>query len=398
MFSGCGVGTFSLFVTPLQSDFGWGRGAIMLAFTIFFLLTGLAAPLAGGLVDRYGVRGVISVGAFVAGLGFASLYLMQNLWHFYIAFFFVGAGMAALGQVPASAMVSNWFVKRRGTAIGIMSTGIGAGILVLAPLFGGYLIPNFGWRASYLALAMFPWILIPLALFVVRTKPADMGLYPDGMASAEYMAEAQASLSSAKGLSLKLAFGTSAFWLLAVTFSLNGFSALGVNQNQVPHLQDIGFPLAMAATALTCLGLGSAIGKFIFGWLCDQIPAKYACAISFVLLSVGTIILMSVKPTSPLAMVWLYAIILGLGAGGWLPTMSMLVNLNFGLTSYGTIFGMISLAQGVGGAIGPLLVGYMYDTMNTYQWAFIICLALYAVAIPAVLAVRHPKSLEYKSN
>lgn len=366
----------------------------MLGFTIYFLLTGLAAPLAGSLVDRYGVRGVISVGALFTGLGFVSLYLVQNLWHFYIAFFFIGAGGAALGQVPASAMVSNWFVKRRGTAIGIMSTGIGVGILALAPLIGGFLIPNFGWRASYLALGIFTWVLIPLALFVVRTKPADMGLYPDGIASAESMVEAQASLSSAKGLSLKLAFGTSAFWLIAVAFLINGFSPLGVIQNQVPHLQDIGFPLATAANALTALGLGSAIGKFFFGWLCDQIKAKYACAISFVLLAIGTIILMNVKPTSPLAMVWLYAIILGLGAGGWLPTMSMLVNINFGLTSYGAIFGMISLVQGIGGATGPLFAGYLYDTMNTYQWAFIIFLASYAVAIPAILAVRHPKSPE----
>ena len=365
----------------------------MLAFTISFLLTGLAAPLAGSLVDRYGVRGVISAGAFVAGLGFISLNLMHNLWHFYVAYFFIGAGMAAVGHVPASTMVSNWFVKRRGTAIGIMSTGIGAGIFALSPLFGGYLIPSFGWRTAYLALALITWILVPLALFVLRTKPADMGLYPDGIEGTEGMAEAEALVSASKGLSLKMALGTLAFWLIAVTFFLNSFSALGVNQNQVPHLQDIGFPLAMAATALTCIGLGSAIGKFIFGWLCDKIPAKYACAISFVLLAVGTIIFMSVKPGSPLAIIWLYAIILGLGAGGWLPTMSMLVNINFGLTSYGTIFGMISLAQGIGGAIGPLLAGYMYDTMNTYQWAFTIFLALYAVAILTVLAVRRPKSL-----
>ena len=287
----------------------------MLGFTIFFLLTGLAAPLVGSLVDRYGVRGVISAGAFVAGLGFISLNLMRSLWHFYIAYFFIGAGMAALGQVPASAMVSNWFIKRRGTAIGIMSTGIGAGILVLAPLFGGFIIPTFGWRTSYLVLAIFAWMLIPLALFVVRTKPTDMGLYPDGIEGPEDAAEAQASLSAATGLSLKMALGTSAFWLIAVTFLVNGFSALGVNQNQVPHLQDIGFPLATAASALTGLGLGSAIGKFVFGWLCDQIPAKYACAISFVLLAVGTIIFMSVKPGSPVAIIWLYAIILGLGAG-----------------------------------------------------------------------------------
>lgn len=366
----------------------------MLGFTIYFLLTGLAAPLVGSLADRYGVRGVIAAGALVTGLGFASLNLLQSLWHFYVAQFFIGVGMAAIGQVPASAMVSNWFIKRRGTAIGIMSTGIGAGILVLAPLVGSFLIPNFGWRTSYLALGIFTLILIPLALFVVRTKPADMGLYPDGIESPEDVAEAKASLSAVKGLSLKVTLGTAAFWLLAVTFFINGFSGLGVIQNQVPHLQDIGFPLAMAANALTGLGLGSAIGKFIFGWLCDQIKAKYACAISFVLLAVGTIILMSVKPASPLAIIWLYAITLGLGAGGWLPTMSMLISINFGLTSYGAIFGMISLVQAVGGAFGPLFGGYMYDMMNTYQWAFIIFLALYAVAIPAVLLVRRPKSLE----
>jgi len=366
----------------------------MLAFTIFFLLTGLASPPVGGLVDRYGVRGVISVGALVAGLGFASLNLMQNLWHFYIAFFFIGTGMAAVGPVSASAMVSNWFIKHKGTAIGIMSTGIGAGILVLAPFVGSFLIPTFGWRAAYFALAIFVWMLIPLALFVVRTKPADMGLYPEGIQGPEDMAREEASLAASKGLDLKMALGTSAFWLLAVTFFICGFSSLGVIQNQVPHLQDIGYPLATAAGALTGLGLGSAIGKFIFGWLCDRIQAKYACAISFVLLAVSTMILMSMGPTSSVATMWLYAIILGLGAGGWLPTMSMLVNVNFGLTSYGAIFGMISLVQGIGGALGPLFGGYMYDTMSTYQWAFALFLALYAIALPAILLVRRPKSLE----
>ena len=394
MFSGCGVGAFSLFVTPLQSDFGWGRGEIMVGFTIYFLLTGLAAPIVGSLVDRYGVKGVISVGALLAGLGFASLSLLQNIWHFYVAQFFIGAGTAAIGQVPASAMVSNWFVKRRGTAIGIMSTGIGVGILILAPLMGGYLIPNFGWRTSYLTLAIFNWMLIPLALFVVRTKPTDMGLYPDGIEVSEDVTEAEALRLASQGLSPKMALGTSAFWLIAVTFFISGFSSLGVIQNQVPHLQDIGFPLATAANALTALGLGSAIGKFTFGWLCDRIKAKYACAISIVLLAVGAVILMSVKPTSPLAIIWLCAITLGLGAGGWLPTMSVLTNINFGLKSYGAIFGMISLVQGIGGAFGPLFGGYMYDAMNTYRWAFITFLASYAIALPAVLAVRRPKSLE----
>ncbi len=392
IFSGCGVGSFSLFVNSLQSDFGWGRGEIMLAFTIFFLLTGLAAPLVGGIIDRYGVRGVIALGSLVTGLGFVSLFLLQNLWHFYLAYFFIGTGTAAYGQVPASAMVANWFVKKRGTAIGIMGTGIGLGTFAVAPLVGGVLIPIFGWRVAYLALGLIAWTLIPLAIFIVRTKPADMGLYPDGVTSPEELSAINASVMTAKGLSLKAALGTMAFWLVSVTFFFSAFGSLGVIQTLVPYLQDAGFSVALAAGALTLTGLGSAIGKFSFGWLCDKIKAKQACALSIVLLSAGAIILMLIKPTTPVAIAWLAALVIGLGAGGWLPTMSMLVSRNFGLVYYGAIFGMVSLFQAVGGSTGPLFSGFIFDTMSTYFWAFIIFLCLYAIAVPLILAVRRPKS------
>jgi MFS family permease len=393
IWSGAGVGVFSLFVTPLQTEFGWGRGEIMLAFTLSFLLGGLSAPLAGSLVDRYGVRGVISAGAFVVGFGFASLSLLSHLWHFYIAFFFIGVGLAAIGHVPVSALVSNWFVKRRGTALGLVSIGVGIGIFVLAPLLGSLITPNFGWRASYLALAISTWAIVPLGLFVVRTKPAEMGLYPDGSAEPPPVV-AQGTPSHAKDLNARMALGTSAFWLIAATLFFHAFASLGVTQNQVPHLQDIGISLAAAASALSLFGLGSAIGKFAFGWLCDKIKAKYASALSFAFQAAGLLILMNVKPTSPLPILWLYAIILGLGAGGWLPTMSMLVNVNFGLTSYGAIFGMISIGQGIGGALGPLLAGYMYDALNTYQGTFIIFLSAFVLAIPVVLSVRRPKAMK----
>ena len=116
LFSGCSVGVFSLFVKPLQSEFGWSRGDVMIAFSLLFAVMGLTAPFVGSLIDRFGVRGVIATGALAAGLSFASLYVMNHLWHFYAAYTVIGLGMAALGQVPASVMVSNWFVKRRGTA------------------------------------------------------------------------------------------------------------------------------------------------------------------------------------------------------------------------------------------------------------------------------------------
>jgi len=392
-FSGSGVGSFSLFVNSLQSEFGWGRGEIMLAFTIFFSLTGVAAPLVGIIVDRYGVRGVITAGALVTGLGFVSLYMLQSLWHLYVAYFFIGSGMSAFGHVPSSAMVSNWFVKKRGTAIGIMSTGIGAGVFVMAPLVGGFLIPVFGWRVAYLTLGIIAWGLIPLAIFVVKTKPSEIGLYPDGTTGFEAVAETGTPNQTTKGLDLRAALGTTAFWLVSLTFLFSAFSSLGFNQSMVPYLQDAGFSVSVAASALTILGLGSAIGKFSFGWLCDKIKAKQACAVSIVLLSTAAIILMFIRSKSPLAIIWFDALLFGLGAGGWLPTMSMLVSRNFGLASYGAIIGMVSLSQAIGGAAGPLFSGHMFDSTNNYYWTFIIFLCLYAIAIPTVLSVRRPKSL-----
>ena len=392
--SGCGFFAFSLFVKPLQTDLGWGRGEIMTAFTIFYLVTAVASPFIGRIVDHYGAKKVISIGALIAGLGFVLLSQVSNLWHFYVSYAIMGIGMAATGHVPSSTIVSNWFKKRRGTAIGIMSTGIGAGGVVLAPLVGSYLIPNFGWRVSYLALAVLTWVLvIPLTLLVIKTKPADMGLYPDSSPAPETIATTEASPLTTEGITLQTALATSAFWLIAVSFLIGLFSQVGIIQHQVPYLEDIGFPVTMAAGALGVVGLTSAIGKFGFGWLCDQIPAKYAWSIGLGFQMVSMIILLNVQATSPQAMIWLYAITIGLGAGSWLPTMSMLVSTSFGLAAYGAIFGAVTFFENTGVATGPLMAGYMYDAMGNYYWAFIIFLALHAVAIPTALAVRRPKSL-----
>jgi MFS family permease len=187
---------------------------------------------------------------------------------------------------------------------------------------------------------------------------------------------------------------TSAFWLIAVSFLLSQFSQSGVVQNQAPDLEDIGFPVTIAATALGTVGLGSAIGKFFFGWLCDVILPKYACFIGFIFQVSAIVILISIRPTSPVVMIWLYAILMGLGMGSWLPTMSMLASTNFGLASYGTIFGMLSLIQRLGAATGPMVAGYMYDALGNYHWAFIILVSLYAIAVPAILAIRQSKSIK----
>ena len=147
LFNGSGVFAFSLFVRPLEASFGWGRGQVMAGFTVYYAMVGIASPIVGRFVDRYGARPVIPVGAVLTGLGFVLVSRMSDLYLFYLGYGRIGTGAAAMGPVPCSAVISNWFRRKRGTAVGVMSAGIGAGGVVVAP-FIGLMLSHFEWRAA----------------------------------------------------------------------------------------------------------------------------------------------------------------------------------------------------------------------------------------------------------
>jgi len=386
---GCGFYAFSLFVTPLGSDLAWGRGDVMAGFTIFFLATGLLSPQVGRLVDRHGARVVMSIGAVIAGIGFVVLSQVGVLWQFYLGYMIVGVGMAGTGQIPTSAVVSNWFEKKRGTAVGLMASGIGIGGVAFPGLIGTRMIPLIGWSQSYLLLGVLCWaVIIPLAIFVIRTRPSEKGLVAYG---AESVREGQAEKKrQVVGIPLKLAMGTLTFWLIAVTYLFSHFAQVGAVQSQVPFLEDTGFPMSVSAGALGAVGLCSAFGKFGFGWLCDRIQAKFALAIGLGLQLASILVLMRIGPDSAAASAWVYAVMMGLGLGSWLPTMSMLTSGYFGMAHYGAVFGALTIPYAIGSAVGPFVAGYMYDGSGNYDAVFVLFLVLFAVSIASILAVRRP--------
>jgi len=391
LFNGCGVFVFSLFVKPLEASLGWGRGQVMAGFTIFYAMVGIASPLVGRFVDRHGVRPVIPIGALLMSLGFLLVSRMSVLPLFYLGYAIVGTGAAAMGPVPCSAVMSNWFKRRRGTAIGLMSAGIGAGGMVMAP-FIGFMLSQFDWRAAYLSMAiLITAISVPLVLWTIRTRPAEMGLYPDGDAAPDASIEQSSLAAERQGLTLKQALSTPAFWLIGLAFFCSNFANMGTIQSSAPFLEDIGYPTSMAASALGAIGLGSGSGKILFGWLCDRIRASLACAIGIAMqLTAVLMLLATVRPDSPIIVIWAYAILLGLGVGAWLPTLSMLASTSFGLLFYGAVFGALNLCQSLGTAAGPLVAGTVHDVTGTYYWAFVTSAVLLAVSIPAILLVKRP--------
>jgi MFS family permease len=388
--AGCGPISFSFFVTSLEKALNWSRTEIMTAFTVFFVCAAIGGPLAGRLVHRYGSRKVISTGALICTIGYILISQMNGLWQYYIAYALIGFGVSATGPVITTLIVSNWFVRRRGMAIGAMSMGAGTAGLVFTPLVIIYLIPNLGWSHSYLTFAAITALIsIPLAALVLRTKPADVGLLPDGGTASQISGIGDAVTLAAKGLPFKTALSTYTFWMLA-TAILFVSTHMGVMQSQIPHLEDLGFTAGIVASTMSIVAITSALGTLIFGWLSDRTTVKTGAVIGVVLLTISIIMLIFIDINSAPWFIWIYAALLGLGIGGWMTAMSLLTSSNFGLIAYGTIYGMLNAFQSMGGAIAPIFSGYFYDSTGSYERAFITILIFIALGLPLVLLLRRP--------
>jgi len=393
-----GIVVLGLFIKPLETALGWSQTRILGASTVLTVASALAAPLAGRLAERHGARKVVFTGALIIGAGFFLLSRTAVLWQFYVGYGLTGVGMTAAGPITLTYVVSNWFERRRGMAVGTMAMGVGVSSIVFAPLVAVYLIPHFGWSNAYLILgAIHLGVFLPLSLLVLRTRPADMGLHADGIASrteeaAGFGATPAGRSSPAAGVSLRVAVTTAAFWLIGVSLIFN-HTHLGVLQTIFPHLQDMGFSASVASSAVGLCGVVTTLGMFFFGWLCDRMSAAGASAIGLGVMALGILMLLTVGPQSPVEVMWLCIGIMGFGVGSWMPTMSMLTSSTFGMAFYAATFGTLSLFASAGAAAGPLIAGYVYDVRHSYVWAFGIIVTMIVLAIPVVLLVRRPHEI-----
>jgi MFS family permease len=382
VWAGCGFYAFSLFVRPLQDAFAWERGAIMAAFTVTFLVYGLLSPFVGTALHRWGDRKIVIISAVIFGAGLLALSTINNLPQYYVYSGILGLGLTGIGPMPASNIITHHFHERRGMAIGIMSAGVGLGGLVLSPLISGVLMPAFGWRMVYLILAVFSWlVLIPVAALALKPEAVPASLpgaddHTSVMPSRHY------------GLTLRQALGRKAFWLIIFVVFFSQLSQVGAIQNQVPYMNDLGFPVALASLCLGLIGFSSALGKYLFGWLCDHIRANYAAVIGIALQAAGIIVLLYLSADSPAALAITYSLVLGFGTGAWLPTLSMMVSENLGIKEYSKIFGAATLSYAAGTALGPLFTSLVFQQFGDYRIAFICLLALYALAAPAALLIK----------
>ena len=365
---------FGVFFKHIQEEFGWGRGVISTAFLTFCLVFAFFSPIIGKLIDRYGARNVILIGSFLLGSGLILLSITTNLQQFYMAYGIVGLGGSGCGLVSVSSLISEWFSKRRGTALGLVTSGMGIGGLFMPIIIGNFLIPCFGWRTAYQILGLLTIAIITLILMKAlpsRGRPRS--------GNPQYTNAPPTK--SIKEEVLKSALRKSTFWLIVCAYILFEIAETGTVQHLVIRLIDVGFPEAMATFVFSFIGLFNVIGRFLFGYISDRLAIKFCAIISFSSGLVATTLLMAIIAPSNLLLICLFILAMGLTVGSWAPITSMLISTYFEAARYGTVFGAFSLFFFVSSGVGPALFGYIYDAVHNYNPAYILSLTFYSIAI-----------------
>jgi len=375
-------------------DFGVSRTVLSGAFSLRQIESGFLSPLVGYLVDRVSARKVIVVGAILAGLGLILTGLSTNIWFFYLAFILMSAGVSGASHgVSWSVMVARWFTRQRGRATSLAYMGGafgGPGVILVASL-----LESVGWRSSVIILGVGLWIVcIPLAL-VARSRPQDYGLQPDGdvVAETETNQNTGSSIKLSSSITLKQAVKSRYFWALVAILGTQHVSMGGIQAHQIAYFEDIGFSTTRAASTVAISFTISAVGRLVVGVLTDWTDWRRV----FIAIIIGQII--SLLILANISTYWhavVFSLILGFSHGMMVPIRPIIGGRLFGTNNLGSIWGTIDGAVVATGVVGPVYLGWTFDTFNTYIPAYYILSVVLFTAIPIVLFAFDKKSSSAK--
>jgi MFS family permease len=376
---------FGVFIKPMEATFGWDRAALSGAAAISLLLLGAAGPIVGWLADQWGPRRVIFVSAILLGLGAMLSARVSALWQIYITCgVLMGLGAGGVGMSTGAALAARWFESRRGLVMGLVGGAMSAGQLVIVPLAVWFTL-RYGWRQSFLYLGVLLLVIaLPLTLLFIRDDPAQKGLKAYGAGQAARAGEPKAPPEGRTPVAD--AMQVPAFWLLAGTFFICGYTSNGlVLTHLVPHAAEHGFSEMHAAQALGVMGAMNILGTVASGFICDRFGRKGPLAFYYGVRGLSLLFLLYVWNVPSLH---IFAAIFGLNYISTVPPTTTLTANIFGRYSVGSLSGWIFFAHQVGAALGAAVGGWVFQSTGSYSWAFISAALLAFLAVPMALAIK----------
>lgn len=372
-----------ILLQPLQQEFGWSRSSISLAVAVSILWFGLGGPLAGTLVERFGLRRVMVGGLVLIALGLGAMLGVSQLWQLHLVWgIVVGIGTGALANVLGAIVAQRWFNQHRGLVVGIFGAASAAGQLVFLPAMIG--ITNLGgWRGALeIAAIAVAAAVIPVLIFM-RDFPRDKKTHAygdDGSAAAQNL-----SIQDTRRTPLRQAARTMDFWLLAGSFFVCGYTTNGlIGTHLLSHAVEHGFDSAVAADAIVLMGMMNIVGTMASGWLSDRYDNRALLAVYYTFRAISIAFLPFVYNTLGLG---IFAAIYGLD---WIATVPPTINLTalrFGRASVGVLYGWIFFSHMIGAAVAAYLGGVMHDLFGDYTLAFFSAAILGFIAAAFAMSV-----------
>lgn len=362
--------SYGLFVTPMAAELGLSRAETSLPYSVYVFGYMTLSLVTGPATDRHGPRIVIALGAALLALGWGLSALVTAGWQLYVT---LGA-IAALGMsvtwVPCNATVARWFVRRRGTAVGLASSGTSVGNFCVPPL-AALMIAEWGWRTALAVLAVVCAGLMMVAARHMRRDPESVGMQPDG-------APTPPVATPVSGMSLTRAVRTEAFVLLTTVYVLTWLAVFVPFVHAVPMAEELGFSKVEGASVLSAIGIGGVIGRLGAGLLLDRAGSMVTLALIFAL-QVASFIAFVGATTLPL--LWLAAAAFGLAYGGGVTVLAPICSLCFGRAHVAAIVGTLFALTALPSALGPWLAGWLYDVTGGYRTVLLLSAAANVLAL-----------------
>lgn len=391
--------TTGVMLEPLEAEFGWSRSTTAGAVSLNLLFYGLTAPFAATLIERFSMRRIVALALSLVAIGSSLTIAIGQPWHLYLLWgVFIGFGTGCLALVFGNAVANRWFAQNRGLVTGIFSAAYATGSLVFLPLFG-WLIENQGWRNVSLIIGGLAALIVPLVLLFFRDRPSEVGLLPYGATvEPDYGPAAPASALGAIKVLLE-ATRSGAFWVLAGTFFVCGWSTNGlIGTHFIPAAHDHGMPTTTATSLLAIVGIFDLIGTIASGWLTDRVNSMYLLVAYYGFRGLALLTVPAVLgPNIELPLLF-FIVFYGLDWIATVPPTVQLCREYFGLAKSGIVYGWVFASHMIGAGIAAAFAGWIRDSQGAYTIAWYTAAVLCLVAAASMFLLKRFPTLKQQES